>query len=139
MGTEPEIIRDYVETGRLKLVFSPILDHGASLRSTEAAYCAGAQGRFWEMHDALFAEQSRLYQSGLDETLQALASGLALDMAAFDECMTNGRYAPRIREQHSAARERGIRIRPTFRIGERRIEGALPYAQFQQILAEALP
>lgn len=138
LETEPNIIRDFVETGKIKMIFSPILDHGPSLRATEAAYCAGDQGQFWGMHDLLFERQPEVWGGDLDATLGGFAQELGLDQAAFDACLASTQHAATIQQQHRLARESGIRIRPSFRLGERRIEGSLPYPQFQQILDDAV-
>lgn len=138
LETEPNIIRDFVETGMVRVIFSPILDHGPSLRATEAAYCAGDQGRFWAMHDLLFERQGELWGGDLDATLAGFAQELGLDQAAFERCLSSNQHAATIQAQHRRAREAGIRIRPSFRLGERRIEGSLPYPQFQQILDDAV-
>lgn len=138
LETEPQIIEDYVETGQVKMIFSPILDFGPSLRSTEAAYCAGDQGQFWEMHHLLYERQSELWGSDLDGVLAGLARELGLDETSFESCLHDRTHAEAIQRQDRLARDSGVRVRPSFRLGERRIEGALPYPQFRQALEEAV-
>ncbi|HYN87010.1 MAG TPA: thioredoxin domain-containing protein [Ardenticatenaceae bacterium] len=138
LETEPLIIRDFVEPGHVRLIFSPILDFANSPRLTEAAYCAGDQGKFWEMHDVLFANQGNLYSGDVDPLVRGYAEQLGLDLGTFDQCLASNTHLATIQEHHRLAREAGVRVRPSFRIGERRIEGALPYPQFQQLLEEAV-
>jgi protein-disulfide isomerase len=64
LAVKPALVERYVETGQLRLVFRAVLNHGEhSRRASEAAMCAGRQGRFWAMHDLLFERQRELWRA----------------------------------------------------------------------------
>ena len=78
--------------------------------AAEAAECAGAQGRFWEMHDLLFENQSHLKL----EHLLGYAERLQLDMARFAAELTDHVYLQRVREHLQSGRDSGVRSTPAF-------------------------
>lgn len=99
--------------GRLLFVFRhfPLEDiHPHALRAAEAAECAGAQGRFWEMHDLLFENQLHLGPKNLLE----YAGRLGLDTVRFTADMTDEIYRQRVREHIAVGVESGVRTSPAF-------------------------
>ena len=78
--------------------------------AAEAAECAGGQGKFWEMRDLLFDNQSHLE---LDH-LRGYAQRLQLDLARFNAEMNDHVYLQRVREHQHSGRESGVRSTPTF-------------------------
>lgn len=137
---EPQIIRDYVATGKARLVYRYLIQLGeGSARTAEAAECAAEQRQFWAMHDALFERQNEVYAAqDLDSTLQGFARDLGLDADAFASCLQSDRHVARIRADHQAAEAAGIRSRPVLNINGHQIVGAQPFAVFQQAIEEAL-
>ncbi|MEX1129711.1 MAG: DsbA family protein [Vicinamibacterales bacterium] len=145
-GTMPDLERAYLDTGKALLVFKhlPLESlHPHALKAAESAECAGEQGRFWPMHDVLFANQRTLQE----ENLQRWAAGLGLESARFTECLT-GRMRERIKRNTQEAREFGITGTPTFLIGRvaqgrvvnvtDRISGARPFADFEVVIGRLL-
>ena len=111
------------EDDDLRFVFRhlPLSDvHPNAQLAAEAAEAAGAQGRFWEMHDLLFDHQDALRL--LD--LRRYAAELGLDLDRFGEDMRQRRYAPRVREDVASADASGVSGTPTFFINGRRHYGA---------------
>ena len=84
--------------------------HPHSYQAAEAAEAAGAQGRFWEMHDTLFENQDRL---GLRDLI-AHADALGLDLDRFVTDMRNDTYAARLREDFMSGIRSGVNGTPTF-------------------------
>jgi protein-disulfide isomerase len=80
------------------------------LRAAEAAECAGAQGKFWEMHDLLFEHQQHLD----DQHLRAYAEQLELDLPRFIAEMDDEIYRQRVREHIAGGEASGARATPTF-------------------------
>jgi len=108
----------------LRYVFRhlPLRDtHPHAQLAAEAVEAAGAQGRFWEMHDRLFADQDRLE---LDDLL-GHAQALGLDVERFAEALTQGTYAAHIDVDIASAERSGVEGTPTFFVGDRRHSG--PY------------
>jgi protein-disulfide isomerase len=104
--------------GRTRAVFRhfPLEEvHPHALAAAQAAECAGAQGKFWEMHDLLFANQDHLKAN----QLHAYAERLQLDMARYTAEMDDQVYLQRIREHLDGAHHSGVRATPTFFINGR--------------------
>lgn len=136
-ATYPRIDSAYVRTGRAKIVYMnlPLSIHSNAFPAAEAAMCAGAQGKFWQMHDRLFATQ-RDWSAGTDavQRFEGLATELRLDMAAYRDCTTADRTASIIVNDAMQAAEAGIRGTPAFilvsRAGQRTMSGAVSFEQF---------
>jgi protein-disulfide isomerase len=143
LATEPQIIERYVKTGRVKLVFRDVLNHSErSERASEAAACAGQQGKFWEMHGLLFQEQPALWRTSNEGQLELMVSYgekiEGLDKAAFAQCLNNRATLPQLQAADAEQRSRGITIQPVFEIGDQRLFGALPIEAFAKVI-DALP
>ena len=137
--TYGQLDREYIKTGKVRYVFRHLpLEriHPQAFKASEAAECAGAQNKFWEMHDVLFANQQALMPADLTKHAQ----GLKLDPAKFNACLA-GETAPRIRQDMTLAVQAGVRATPGFIVGTtlpngrvkvtRRLSGALPFATFK--------
>ena len=99
--------------GRLRFVFRhlPLHEvHPDAQRAAEAAEAAAAQGSFWEMHDALYANGGQLAPADLE----ALAQGLGLDVERFRAELIDGAYTARVERDAAAARAAGIAATPAF-------------------------
>src|SRR5207247_198291 len=79
--------------------------HGDAFKAAEAAHCAGEQGKYWEMHDRLFANQRALGGAQLPVHAQALG----LTAQAFGECLDSGKYAAEIRKDLEDGQKAGVR------------------------------
>ena len=107
---------------QIRLVFRnfPLAQiHPHAQRAAEAAEAAGAQGRFWEMHDTLFENQDALE----DEDLVGYAQQLGLDLDRFQLELFRGDYAERVREDFISGVRSGVNGTPTFFINGRRYNG----------------
>jgi protein-disulfide isomerase len=141
LGTEPEIIKNYVETGLVRIVFWPMLDHGnASLNSHAAADCIGQQdvGAFWNIHDRFFQDQDDLWRADRDYFIDAAISA-GVDEEAFKECFDSDVAHTRVSELDNLRREKGIFNRPTFTINGQLLVGSQPFNVFEQYIEAALP
>ncbi|GAB4201479.1 MAG: hypothetical protein OHK0022_23520 [Roseiflexaceae bacterium] len=136
METEPQIIDSYIKTGKARLIYRHLLQLGEpTVRASEASECAGDQDKFWEMRDLLYRSQSDLYNaSDLDATLAGLAGQLGLNQEQFTNCMSARTHLEQVQADYRAAQSEGIRSRPSFIINGRRLVGALPFEQFQQLI-----
>jgi protein-disulfide isomerase len=97
---EPKIISTYVETGKVYYTFHTFLvidgndGSDASQRSANAALCASEQGKFWDYHDTLYANQiSESASLFTDVRLVKMAENLNLDMTAFNSCYQAKKYS----------------------------------------------
>ncbi len=111
----PRIEAEYIKSGKVKYFFRdlPERGHTNAWMAAQAARCAGEQGKFWEMHDLLFATQAAL--AGLD--LPTLAQGLGLDTEELRACIDHGRWAEAIQRSAAGARRLELYGTPAFLIG----------------------
>lgn len=143
--TYPRLVKEYVETGKLKIVLKefPIQKlHPQAARAAMAAQCAGGQNQYWPMHDLLFKHQARTSM----EDMASFASSLKLDKTRFIECMEQGQYAAQIRADFNLGVSAGVRGTPFFFFGaqdhqapgkitvNRYLYGAHSYETFVQVI-----
>ena len=141
----PEINKKYIKTGKLRYIFRdfPLEQiHPKAKNAAEAAHCAGEQGRYWEMHDVLFANRSKLDQ------VRKFASDLQLDQAAFESCIESDKYADSIQQDVEEGRKIGVRGTPSFVLaieddkgeikGIRLMRGAKSFDAFQSEIEKLL-
>jgi protein-disulfide isomerase len=110
--TWPRIQARYVDTGKVKFLYRdyPRADQGPGLEAAMAARCAGDQGKYWAMHDRLFAEGARLSKA----VYLGHAAAIGLDQAAFQECVKDGRHTQSIFEDRQEAYRWGFHGTPGF-------------------------
>jgi len=104
--------------GRVRVVFRhfPLEEvHPHALHAALAVEAAGAQGRFWEMHDLLFENQEHLKA----RQVRGYAERLELDLERYDSEMKDELYLQRVREEISGGKRSGVRATPTFFINGR--------------------
>ena len=121
----------------IKIVFRdfPLTSiHPQAFQAAEAAECAREQGKFWEFHDRLFANQRAL---ALDD-LKRHAGDLGLDMAAFGACVEGGQAKARVDADLEAGQALGISSTPAIFINGRHVAGAQPYEVFEAIIKDEL-
>ena len=142
LDTKPMIMRDYIETGKVNLVFVDFAFLGRdSPKAAEATYCADDQNKYWEYHDSLYTAQESKIDNGWanSERLKAFAFNLNLDMDLFNECLDSGKYSKRVQYNSQEARDNGVRGTPGFFIigpdfQQHPIGGAQPFSVFQRVL-----
>jgi protein-disulfide isomerase len=122
LQTFPQLKRAYIDTGKVHYaaVSFPLPMHAYAFPAAVAARCAGAQGKFWQFRDAIFADQAQLAFDPYD----ALAGKLGLDVAKFKSCRRDIRQDSYVREDLAMARRDGITSTPSFMIG-RVVDGEL--------------
>src|ERR1700730_10206308 len=121
---------------RIQLVFMdfPLSFHPHAMPAANAARCANAQGKFWQYHDALFADQSKLEPADL----KATAKTLGLDTAKFNACFDKNQYGEAIQQDLEEGHRLNVNGTPTFFIDGREIVGAQPPENFVSIIVQEL-
>jgi protein-disulfide isomerase len=102
--------------------------------AAEAGVCAERQGKFWELHDAMYADQTALALNSLKDTAQRLG----LDTNRFSSCMTDGSYKSAIEADGKAALDLGLTGTPYFFINGRPVDGSVPVSTFETVISEEL-
>jgi protein-disulfide isomerase len=108
--------------------------HPEAFKAAEAGNCAREQGKFWEYHDRLFANQQALQP----DALKAHAAAVGLDTAQFNACLDSAKYSDRVQEHIGAGARLGINSTPALFINGRPVTGAQPYEVFARIIDEEL-
>lgn len=121
---------------KVRVVFRdfPLPIHPQAPKAAEAARCANVQGKFWEYHDRLFANQQALS----DGDLKRHARDLGMDAVAFGTCLDTGTFASAVQADLTEGRGYGIGSTPTFFINGRLLSGAVPLDVFSRVIDEEL-
>lgn len=121
---------------KIRLVFRhfPLPMHKEAEKAAEAAQCAEEQGKFWEMHDKLFANQQSL--SG--EALKRYAADIGLNIDRFSRCLDSGKTAALWQIDRETAVDYGLTGTPALFINGRLVSGAVPYEALNSIVQEEL-
>ena len=112
----------------------PLQMHAQATKAAEAAACAGDQGKFWEMHDWMFANQGKLQVTDLKQ--RATDMGLKTDV--FGECLDSGKYASRWQQGLADGAQYGVSGTPAFFINGRPLMGARPFEDFAAVIDDEL-
>jgi len=137
-----EIMRDYVATGKVRFAYINFpLDqlHPNARAASEAAMCAAAQGKFWNVHDRIFAKQDE-WAPMPDPTpfFRKLMSEASVDTVAWNTCLTDNVMVPLVDAEHERGRAGGVNQTPYFFVGSQKVGGAIPAANLRPMLDAAL-
>jgi protein-disulfide isomerase len=115
-STFPTLKRKYIDTGKVRWVALnlPLAFHKDATKAAQAAHCAGEQGKFWEMREALFMNPRKLNV----EFLPAHAATIPVDLQAFNECLQSDRHLDEIAQDAKDANAVRLTGTPSFIIGE---------------------
>jgi protein-disulfide isomerase len=114
--------------------FPLVSQHPHAFRAAVAAEAAGAQGRFWEMHERLLANQQALTPTDLT----MLARTIGLDVPSFEAALADPRLADRVRGDARSGLHSGVSGTPTFFVNGRRIDGGLREPELESAIQDAL-
>jgi protein-disulfide isomerase len=130
-----QVVAKYEDSVRLVFRQFPLTSiHAQAQKAAEASLCADEQGRFWDMHDAMFAQQKELAVPQLKE----LAASLELDGEAFAECLDSSKFAAQVAADLRAGQAAGVSGTPAMFINGRFVNGAVPYETLAAIIDEEL-
>jgi protein-disulfide isomerase len=141
--TEPDVRQRLIDPGIIQLHFYdfPLSVHRNTWAASNAAACADEQGKFWAMHDAIFATQDQWNgeaTSNPKKALTAAARQAGLDLPPWEQCYDARKYQQRVANNQAEALRRDVRSTPTFVIAGRAHPGALSYDQFKAAVDSAL-
>ncbi len=141
---EPRLRKEYIDTGKAKLVFRdfPIVQiHPEALLAAMAVDCAGEQDKYWQYHDKVFREQ---YNKGDDlvrfkaADLKKWAKDTGIDPAKFDQCLDSEKYKNEVLKDKADGDAVSVQGTPTFFINGHVIGGAQPYPAFKTLIDSLL-
>jgi protein-disulfide isomerase len=125
--------------GRIKLVSYHVAFSKKSALASQASYCAGAQGKYWEYHDKLFDKQQQWsIEGGPVAFFQKYAGDLHLDVEEFDSCLSSGEMEGLVKKDDLNRISRSVNSIPTVFIGDKRIVGAQSYFIYKHVITKLL-
>jgi len=140
---EPLLREEYIQTGKVRMIYKDFAFLGPeSLAAAEAAECAKDQSKYWDYHDALFEMEisdGKENSGNLSVTaLKLFASNVGLNQEQFDSCLDSKKYKSEVEKDYKDGQAIGVRATPTLFINGQKIEGALPYDVFKEVIEVAL-
>ena len=142
---EPDIVKNYIDTGKVRMVFKDFVIIGQdSVNAAHAAHCSQEQGKFWQYHDTLYnnwnGENTGWASSA---NLLKFAKDVGLNDTQFGQCMANSRYISTVQGSLSDAKDLGLTGTPDFFIiapdkSITKIEGAQPFQVFDELFKSKL-
>jgi protein-disulfide isomerase len=132
--TVEKIMKDYPKDVRLFFRHNPLPFHQNAPLAAEAAVAAQAQGKFWQMHDKMFANQQALDRAGLEKDAQEIG----LDMGKFKAALDSGKYKAKVDAEDKEGAAVGVTGTPTFFINGVRLVGAQPLDAFKAVIDKQL-
>jgi protein-disulfide isomerase len=140
--TEPDV-RKLVEAGTISYRFFdfPLPNHANTWPASNAAACANEQGKFWEMHDALFDGQDQWNGQATKRpkgVFEDYAKRIGLDVGKWEDCYDQQKFLPNIQANAKEGERRFVGQTPTFIIGNRLVPGSISYDKFKAYVDSAL-
>lgn len=145
LNTKPDIVTNYIDTGKANLIFVDIAFLGKdSIPAARATYCAEEQGQYWDYHAFLYTNQRGVDNGWADnDSLKGYANNLGFDMDLFVSCLDSGKYEKRVQFNTEESQKNGVTGTPTFIIvgpqgQQERIIGPQPFSVFEKIIDSLL-
>lgn len=134
--TYSQLKKEYIDTGKVRFVFRhfPLSFHPGAKPAAIASLCAKDQGKFWEMHDIIFAEQEKKGQGTVTfeiADLKTWAKKLSLNTTEFNSCLDSETYAAQVDIDINAGIAAGVEGTPSFFVNGTLLVGAQPFSEFQ--------
>jgi protein-disulfide isomerase len=132
---------EFVRTGKIRLAYVnfPLAQHQYAWPAAESAMCAGAQGKFWEMHDALFNTQAKWEALPAPAAFfDSLATAQGLNVSRWRSCVQSGKMKSWIQADHDRAQTAGAGSTPSFMIGDKILVGAQPIQELRRAIDSAM-
>ena len=133
-------MQDYVATGKIKFEFSDMAFLGPdSTAAAQASNCAMDQGKFWQMHNILYANQ---YQENSGEfstsRLEQMAQLIGLNTGTFNSCLTSGKHAKDVQDSVTAGQKAGVNSTPTLMVNGQIVANGNVYSTLKAAIDKAL-
>ncbi len=130
--TFPKIKTNYINKGLVQIVFHdfPLSFHPWAQEASEAAHCAGEQGKYWQYQRYLFWKNPDFDYS----TFRTLAKKSGINVPEFTQCLMNGKYTNLVENNFAEAADAGITGTPQFFINDKPLLGAQPYSVFKAMI-----
>lgn len=129
--TLPQVIENYIKTGKVRIVFYVY----PPVELAKAAFCANQQGKFMDFHDYVFLHQSEITS---ESAVFDAVKNAGLDSNSFNQCYNSADAQKAADDWLSKGEKAGATVTPTFFINGQKQEGTLPFEEFKKIIDEKL-
>ncbi len=141
--TLPQLKKEYVDTGKARLVYRdfPLSFHPGAIPAAQGAECAKEQGKFWQMHDTIFAEQAKQGSGTVQFTVDDIkkwAVQAGVNATKFNQCLDSGKYKQEVEKDMADGTAAGVSGTPATFVNGRAVVGAQPFSAFKAIIDEEL-
>lgn len=137
-----DIRKDYINTGKVKLYYRhfTLPFHNAAIPGALASECANEQGKFWEYHDMVYKNQTKITGGGenANASFKQFALDLGLNADQFNQCFDSQKYKDLVDKDQKDGQAAGVSGTPSFFINGTQIVGAQPYAAFKTAIDKEL-
>ncbi|HVZ72570.1 MAG TPA: thioredoxin domain-containing protein [Polyangia bacterium] len=134
VATIEKIEKDYPNDVRIFFRHNPLPFHPNAPLAAEAGVAAAEQGKFWEMHDKMFANQQNILRPDLEK----YAGEIGLDVGKFKQALDSGAGKPKVQADLAIAGQIGVQGTPNFYINGRNLQGAQPYEEFKKVIDDEI-
>ena len=135
-ATAKQIKSDYGNKIAFVTRHFPLSFHPEAQKAAEASECAGEQGKYWQMYDKIF--EANLAGNMNVAKWKAEAKSLGLNSSKFDSCLDDGKYAKKVADDMASGAAAGVTGTPATFINGELVSGAVPFANFKQIIDNLL-
>lgn len=143
-NTYPELKKSYIDTGKVRFISRdlPLEFHALAWKAAEAVRCAGDQGKYWELRDALYTNSA----PPNDDVIKKVSESLSLDSTSFQACLSSEKHKSEVQKDAADAAVLRLNGTPSFVVGKTAsdkidgvvLAGALPFASFDAAIQEIL-
>ncbi|MHB9019961.1 MAG: DsbA family protein [Minisyncoccota bacterium] len=131
----PGIIDNYVNTGKVRLVYRYFPGHGSGEEAMKVLYCANEQGKFWELEKVINDNQADVANI---VKVKGFASGVGADMNKINSCLDSKKYDSKLLSDTNIGTKSGVNGTPAFFINKVLVSGAQPFSAFKTAIDAAL-
>lgn len=131
----PGIIENYVNSGKVRLIYRYFPGHGSGEEAMKILYCANEQGKFWELHKAIADNQSVVADVA---KVKGLATGVGADIAKINSCLDAKKYDAKIQSDTTTGSNSGVNGTPAFFVNGTLVSGAQPFSVFKAAIDSIL-
>ncbi|MFB6264007.1 MAG: DsbA family protein [Bradymonadaceae bacterium] len=139
-GTLDKVMKNY--SGKVRIVFKhyPLPFHKQAKPASRVALAAKEQGKFWEMHDKLYANQKSWKNGDVTKAAEKYAKQIGLDVEQFKKDLKNNKskYNKIIKQETKLGKKLGVKGTPHLFVNGERISGAQPYSKFKSVIESKL-
>lgn len=135
----PGIIKNYVDTGKARIVFRYFPGHGNGADAMKIMLCANEQDKFWTLHDVFFNNQNLMNSGTVDVAgMKKLAVDNGVDSGKLDACLAANKYDAKLAKDTQLGQAAGVGGTPSFAVNGQLVEGAVPFSSFKAAIDSLL-